>query len=366
MKARQKRWRLSLQKVLCMVSIFVLATLSAGTWKLSQTTTLSSHLPSINHRQHSPNPSNHTTSLFCNDPAVSFLRIDPAVQRHQHPKILCLVLTQSENHATRMQAVKDTWGRKCDILVGSSNATDLSLNTYAIDSVPGYWGIYDKLLQTLRWILFDKSDEWGDFDWILKADDDTYVLMENLHAFLNNLTDPYEEARVYGRVMAFPRLKRFKSSWFSKDYPNNQEFGKRFYAKLGDSQTLRYCHGGPGYFMNRKYVQLLVDVYFNATGDSLKGEIAEDMGSAATMLYHDVRPKSTYDFDTGRERMHPESPQTMFKNPDWLLQSHHGIKSQLKGAGEVCCSPTSISYHYISGYQMRLLEHQLYVCPKFP
>ena len=122
--------------------------------------------------------------------------------------------------------------------------------------------------------------------------------------------------------------------------------------------------------MNRKYVEALVQAYFTSGGrdggdvDAVKGEVAEDIANAVTMLYHGIRPRSTFDLDSGRERMHPESPQTMYANPIWLEKMHHGIKGSLKGPGEQCCSPNSISYHYVADFQMRLLDYQLYHCPR--
>jgi glycoprotein-N-acetylgalactosamine 3-beta-galactosyltransferase len=362
------RRQLALPKLMLVLSAFAAVSFLIESWNLSQSPSSIMDLsaPSLGPKC-TTNGVHYqfNASLVCNDPAVSFLTIAPAASHNHHPKILCLVLTIPKNHATRMQAVVDTWGRKCDILVGASSVRDPSLHTYPIDSTEGYWGIFDKLLQTLRWIFTENRQDW-DFDWILKADDDTYVIMENLHAFLNNLNSnesAVDLPLVYGRVMAWPRLKRFKQTWFEKGSPNFK-FGRRFYAKLGSQETLRYAHGGPGYIMNRQYAKLLVDAYFNASGNSLKGAIAEDMGGAATMLYHGVHPRSTVDHATNRQRMHPETPQTMFENPTWLEKAHRGMKHQLKGRGEECCSPTSISYHYIAAYQMRLLEYQLYSCPR--
>ncbi len=310
-------------------------------------------------------------SFLCDDPAVSFLQLASfPPSRPSRPKILCLVLTQSKNHATRMQAVVDTWGRKCDTLIGASDVTDPSLHTYKIESLSGYWGIWDKLMHTLRGIVEHQFSSqqlltpMKSYDWILKADDDTYVIMENLYAFLANLT-PSNEPRIYGRTMAWPRLKRFQDmeGWFPKKSPNHP-FGKRFYAKLGMDETLRFSHGGPGYIMNLPYARTLVDAYFNVSENAVKGEVAEDIANAVTMLYHGIRPRSTVDLASGLERMHPESPQTMFANPIWLERMHHGIKGSLRGEGEKCCSPTSISYHYVADFQMRLFDYQLYHCPR--
>ena len=272
-----------------------------------------------------------------------------------------------------MQAVVETWGRKCDVLIGASNVTDPTLHTYRIESMKGYWGIWDKLLQALKLILeadpsLNLQQGFPEFDWILKADDDTYVIMENLQSFLANITtassspagEALTEPRIYGRTMAWPRLKRFQDmqGWFGDQL--NQEFGKRFYSKLSAEETLRFSNGGPGYIMNRAYAQQLVDAYFG--GNAIKGEVAEDIANAVTMLYHGIRPRSTFDMDAGRERMHPESPQTMYEDPIWMEKMHHGMKGSVHGQGEKCCSPTSISFHYVADFQMRLLDYQLYHC----
>lgn len=402
-------------------------TTTTNTTNMNTSTTI---IPS----QYTMVPYIYDKSYICNDPAVSFLKlasttiyddddnnlptttttttINNITIRRRRPKLLCLILTQPSNHGTKMKTILDTWGKKCDRIVGSSEGEDLSLHTYHIESIPGYWGLFDKVAQSLRWILDEDDDdenerteeneeqgtdkknkhhpEWSidEYDWILKADDDTYVIMENLWSFLSNVTYNYhmnktkydttndnyvsndymssiiDEPRIYGRVMAWPRLQRFKRTWFDKEGPN-VKFGRRFYHKLGKQDTLRFAHGGPGYIMTKAYVKRFVDTYFNQTADdTLHGEIAEDMGSAATMLYQGIKAKGTVDITTGRERMHPEPPQIMYENPDWLKKAHRGIERQLKGKGELCCSPYSISYHYVTEYQMRLLDYQLYNCTR--
>jgi glycoprotein-N-acetylgalactosamine 3-beta-galactosyltransferase len=379
--------RVSISRLMTLIAIFGWISYSIGSWKLSSEillpdsskSTSEACPPRISSKRGSSDSSSSTDFGFlCQDPAVSFLQIAKAVpitEKKKRPRILCLVLTQSKNHATRMRALADTWGRKCDTLIAASDKTDPALHTYRIESMTGYWGIWDKLMQTLKQIVEGGGGDTTsippsvlvkDYDWILKADDDTYVIMENLQAFLANVTNPKDEPRIYGRTMAWPRLKRFQDmqGWFDKESPPaNKQFGQRFYSKLGESQTLRFSHGGPGYVMNRKYAETLVQAYFNASGNAVKGEIAEDIANAATMLYHGIQPESTFDLDTGRERMHPESPQTMYANPIWLDRMHHGMRGSVKGEGEQCCSPTSISYHYVPDFQMRLLDYQLYHCP---
>eukprot|EP00934_Nitzschia_sp_Nitz4_P004801 Nitzschia sp. Nitz4//scaffold115_size69933//63862//65019//NITZ4_006012-RA/size69933-processed-gene-0.75-mRNA-1//-1//CDS//3329533529//4791//frame0 len=330
-------------------------------------------------------PTNQAASFqfVCQDPAVSYLKVEPPPVTSTPPRVLCLVLTHAKNHKTRLQAVLDTWGSKCDGILAASDQEDSSLHAVAMVTPPlatdavknttnekygeGYWNIYDKLLLSYRYLLQDTSFR-EKYDWIVKADDDTYIIMENLRSFLHNQTQgkPKHDDRpiVYGRVIPWPRLRRFRDmqGWFNDDL--NRAFGDGLYGKLGDEPTLRFSHGGPGYIMNWKYLETLVHAYFDSPHDAVHGPLAEDIASALTMLYHNVTPESTGDAVIGRERMHPESPQTMFENPIWLAKMHHGIAPSLTGSKEDCCSPTSISFHYVADVQMRLLHYQLYNCPR--
>ncbi|RQM28212.1 hypothetical protein B5M09_005615 [Aphanomyces astaci] len=100
------------------------------------------------------------------------------------PRILCFVNTISPNHATKAQAIKDTWGKRCDKLVFLSNVTDNTLGAVAIADVPSdhshLWQKHKASMQYI-WNLYRH-----DFDWFYKADDDAYVIMENLRAYLRS------------------------------------------------------------------------------------------------------------------------------------------------------------------------------------
>lgn len=356
--------------------------------------------------------------FLCHDPAISFLQVldpPPKVSRPINTnsstnsntskantnKILCLVLTQDSNHDTRLDAILETWGSKCDGgLIAASNVTDPSRHAYNIHSETGYWGIWDKLMQTLRMIVEDDNNNTAantvevedDWEWILKADDDTYVIMENLQSFLWNQTtrgtmddndshyyDPNVPV-IYGRRMPWPFLLELKSfgGWF--ETPNDKLFGERFYAKFrpGKKERLVYAHGGPGYVMNRAYVHRLVHAYFHAPpGNSVQGRVSEDLANAVTMMYYNSNddtnnnsrvtasnstftPHSTMDLIENKERSHPESPRTMYSNPKWLPWIQENIQN--RGTGSDCCSSTSISYHHVNHREMRLLHYQLYTC----
>ena len=325
-------------------------------------------------------------SVACHDPAVNFLEVvSPAssksAKRHmaqptkKRNRILCFVLTTEKQHATKVSAIRDTWGRKCDKLVIASNRNDPSIGAVAIDSNVGYWGIWDKLIKTLEYLLREYDNDDHSYDWIYKADDDTYAIMENLREFLANETLHSEQlllgsgknasvARpvVYGRPMPWPILRELKylNGWFGKK--KNRKFGWRFFEKFSENETLVYSHGGPGYVMNWEYVRQLVRAYNSPEPESVHGRISEDLANAVTMMYRDVYPTSTTDPLSGRERFHPEPPQVMFRNPSWLAEVQYNLQNI--GSGEDCCSPRSIAFHHMSPSAMRLLDYQLYECPR--
>ena len=51
-------------------------------------------------------------------------------KQDEHLKVLCIVLTHSGNHYTRIPTIQSTWGAKCHTLLLSSNETNHELNVY--------------------------------------------------------------------------------------------------------------------------------------------------------------------------------------------------------------------------------------------
>jgi hypothetical protein len=314
-------------------------------------------------------------------------------------------VTHQDNHNTSAQAIWDTWGQKCDHLIMSSNANDPSIHAIDMKARPGYEQLWHKLELALQYLQsnyyynnnnnrpprkkrdvesIDNTEEGAEdslniqFDWILKADDDTYVIMENLKAFLayqrnhglipqvyNTVTNTWEDApMVYGRTMPYPTLRTLFEweNWFTN--PHNHYFGDSIRERYNiDTTTLMYPHGGPGYIMNWKYLQiLLAALTTDSPNERVRGKMPDDMASALTMLYRGIQPTSTRDLQgTGLERSHPEPPQVMYDNPSWLHVAQ--VNLQHTGYGKNCCAPSSISYHHLDHEAIRRLQYQLYTCP---
>jgi hypothetical protein len=99
-------------------------------------------------------------------------------------RIFCFVLTAPKYFDTRARAVNSTWGRRCDHL---AFITEFSNDTQGLpvapiaNITPGYEHLTQKVVATLEYAY---KYYFNDFDWFVKADDDTYIFMENLKAFL--------------------------------------------------------------------------------------------------------------------------------------------------------------------------------------
>lgn len=96
-------------------------------------------------------------------------------------KILCFVLTHPPNHRTKAVAVKDTWGKRCNKLVFISTLLDDELDVLLVNVTDNRLNLWGKTKQGLQQVY----EQFGnDYDWFLKADDDTWIFMENLRHFL--------------------------------------------------------------------------------------------------------------------------------------------------------------------------------------
>lgn len=110
-----------------------------------------------------------------------FIKTNESVQNSKLPRILCLMLTYPSN-LDKIKTLKETWVRKCDrIMLISEKYTE------EFEFVPIEYpkeareNLWRKVIRTFIYAHDNLIDQ---FDWFMKMDDDTYVLMENLKEFL--------------------------------------------------------------------------------------------------------------------------------------------------------------------------------------
>ena len=117
------------------------------------------------------------------------------------PRVLCLILTAPKSYSSRTKAVSETWAPRCDRyffvaegfpdnFTSEENKIIKQLPFAPIKNItPGYDHLTQK--STLAF-LFAHEKYINDFDWFIKADDDTYLFVDNLKRFLSeqNSSEP--------------------------------------------------------------------------------------------------------------------------------------------------------------------------------
>ncbi|KAI9553079.1 hypothetical protein GHT06_020970 [Daphnia sinensis] len=239
-------------------------------------------------------------------------------------RVLCWVMTSPENHETKALAVKETWGKRCNILLFMSTEADTKLPAVQLDVEEGRNRLWGKTREAFRYAWDRYQDE---VDWFFKADDDTYVVVENLRYFLS----------------AFKTSEPF---WFGHKYKTNGTTG--------------FFSGGAGYALSKEATKRFVEnSYFNPLLCRRDPEGAEDVELGKCMQNLNVSAMDTRD-SKGRGRFFPFQPDRFYfsrKITDyWYWKSIYYPPMM----GPDCCSDSTISFHYIDPKMMRLLDFFFY------
>ena len=91
-------------------------------------------------------------------------------------------MTYAENLETKAQNVKVTWGKRCDILLFISDIDNKEFPAIGMNTSTGRKHLASKTMRAFRYIY---QNHFADADWFMKADDDTYVIIENLKQLLS-------------------------------------------------------------------------------------------------------------------------------------------------------------------------------------
>ena len=199
---------------------------------------------------------------------------------HNSVRVLCWVMTSPDNLQKRAKHVQATWGRRCNVLLFISDKDDADFPAVGVNVSPGRTHLASK---TERAFYYITRHHYNDADWFLKADDDTYVIMENLRYMLSEHapTDP-----VY--------------------------FGYRFQDETKQS----YFSGGAGYVLSKEALR----IFASRSPDMCDfNQGAEDLRMGICMENMGVKMGNSRD-RLDRSRFHPlklsEHLQGMY--PDWF------------------------------------------------
>ncbi|XP_003702599.1 glycoprotein-N-acetylgalactosamine 3-beta-galactosyltransferase 1 [Megachile rotundata] len=240
-------------------------------------------------------------------------------------RVLCWIMTGPKNHQTKAQHVKATWGKRCNILLFMSSAEDINLPAIALPVKEGRDNLWAKTKEAFKYVYEKYKDE---ADWFMKADDDTYVVVENLRYMLS-----------------------------SYDPSSPLYFGCRFkpFVKQG------YMSGGAGYVLSKKALRKFVRKALSDTTKCRSDNAgAEDVEMGKCLENINVTAMDTRD-PYGRGRFFPFVPEHHIipnhVDKDFWYWKYIYYKSN---DGLDCCSDTAISFHYVSPNMMYVLDYLIY------
>ena len=122
--------------------------------------------------------------------------------------------------------MKATWGRRCNLILFMSSEADDDLPAIKLKVGEGRENLWRKTKMAFRYVYQNHFEE---YDWFVKADDDTFMIIENLRFLLK---DHNSSSPLY--------------------------FGRKFkpYVKQG------WMSGGAGYVLSKEALRRFVQAYY--------------------------------------------------------------------------------------------------------
>lgn len=257
-------------------------------------------------------------------------------------KIFCIIYSIDTAHDTKIPAIRETWGQKCDGFMVGSNKTDPYLNT--VDIPHAGPEIYRNMFQKVRSMWSYVYDYYYDkYDWFHMGGDDMYVMIENLRLYLES--DEIQMAANGGM-----QLPTGDETTQTPLY-----LGRRF-AFDGKLHQI-YNSGGPGYTLNKAALKLLVTSDFGAARD--RQTYAEDVYVSKAFQEQGVQAYDTKDESGGERYMHYQpgfhDTEKLAVQYSWYVKDSIDIKMGLEHS-----AAQSVAFHYISPALMRRMHAILY------
>ncbi|UJR17322.1 hypothetical protein I4U23_004217 [Adineta vaga] len=247
-------------------------------------------------------------------------------------RIFCWIPT-TLRRLDRALIVYETWAQRCDqslfLIAGSPPSTPLNQIAYpfpiafiANEKLEERDQLSEKILLALLYIYNQYCEK---YDWFLKGDDDTFVIVENLRYFL-----------------------RRRSSNISA-----------YYGYVGRTPDRFYALGGAGYVLSQEALRKFGREVLNKPEQRnlCRTDVAEDINLAACLSRIGISVLNL------RDQQRLETFHSMSFESHYLANTTRWSEQQGKlvyEKGDQCCSPWSISFHSLSPEHMRMMYFLLY------
>ncbi|CAG5130206.1 unnamed protein product [Candidula unifasciata] len=235
-------------------------------------------------------------------------------------RVLIWVLTSPANMEKRATAVKNTWARRCNKILFFSSKDNATFPAIGLNVPEGREHLTAKTMKAVRYIYEHHFD---DADWFMKADDDTYVIVENLRYFLS------------GQNTSEPVF-----------------FGHHFklFVKQG------YYSGGGGYVLSKEALRRL-GPKANDSSICRQDGGSEDVELGRCMEKLGVRTAESID-SMNRSRFHCFDPETHLSGNYHVTYAQYDSHGAKKGPESI--SDYAISFHTITPQKMQALDFYIY------
>lgn len=207
---------------------------------------------------------------------------DDMKERVRKLRILCYVPTGPKNFKSRVPALNQTWTKNCDIFLFMTGLDQPDIHSVGLNVTEGWGALTAKTMAAFRYVF---KNHFNDADWFIKADDDTFLVVENLKYFLA-----------------------------SKDTNSPVFYGHHFGIHVNQG----YFGGGAGYVLSKEALRRFGGVKYNVCRE-IGG--AEDLEMGNCMEKLGVTPGVSLD-SYNRSRFHTYTSEIHVSGayPMWLIQ----------------------------------------------
>lgn len=235
-------------------------------------------------------------------------------------RILCWVLTVPDYHLEKAIHVKNTWSSRCNDFLIMSTKRDSGIGTIALNVTESGDHVWGKMKEAFKYI---HRYHLNNIDWVLKVEDDTYVVVENL---------------------------RYMLYQYSPD--NLVHFGYKRQSPLIKQGYMD--HGA--YVMSRAAVEKMVKEGFDDDKKCRSGEIGDEEFELAKCLENlDIYAGDSRD-KKGKERFFIRAPEShLMPEFEWDSDRYYPSKD-----GKDCLSEYTISFTNVYVDHLYAFDYLLY------